>query len=194
MKKLIVILALMLALTLGGAALAAQNPTAAIEMENGGVIELELLPETAPNTVANFVELANAGFYDGLIFHRVIEGFMIQGGDPTGTGAGGPGYHIRGEFSQNGFENELSHQRGVISMARAMDPDSAGSQFFIMHQDGAFLDGQYAAFGRVTQGMDVVDAIAATQTDSGDRPVQEQRIKTVRVETYGESYAAEKLQ
>ena len=193
MKKLIVILALMLALTLGGAALAAQNPTAAIEMENGGVIELELLPETAPNTVANFVELANAGFYDGLIFHRVIEGFMIQGGDPTGTGTGGPGYHIRGEFSQNGFENELSHQRGVISMARAMDPDSAGSQFFIMHQDGAFLDGQYAAFGRVTQGMDVVDAIAATQTDSGDRPVQEQRIKTIRVETYGESYAAEKI-
>ena len=193
MKKLILILTLMLALTLGGAALAAQNPTAAIEMENGGVIELELLPETAPNTVANFVELANAGFYDGLIFHRVIEGFMIQGGDPTGTGAGGPGYHIRGEFSQNGFENELSHQRGVISMARAMDPDSAGSQFFIMHQDGAFLDGQYAAFGRVTQGMDVVDAIAATQTDSGDRPVQEQRIKTIRVETYGESYAAEKI-
>ena len=193
MKKLILILTLMLALTLGGTALAAQNPTAAIEMENGGVIELELLPETAPNTVANFVELANAGFYDGLIFHRVIEGFMIQGGDPTGTGAGGPGYHIRGEFSQNGFENELSHQRGVISMARAMDPDSAGSQFFIMHQDGAFLDGQYAAFGRVTQGMDVVDAIAATQTDSGDRPVQEQRIKTIRVETYGESYAAEKI-
>ena len=191
MKKLI--LALVLALALCGAALAAQNPTATIEMEGGGIIELELLPEKAPNTVANFVELANAGFYDGLIFHRVISGFMIQGGDPTGTGMGGPGYSIRGEFSDNGVENDLSHARGVISMARAMNPDSAGSQFFIMHQDGDFLDGQYAAFGRVTGGMDVVDAIAAARTDANDRPVEEQKIKTIRVETYGESYEAEKI-
>ncbi len=193
MKKLIITLALVLALTLGGAALAAQNPTATIEMENGGVIALELLPEKAPNTVANFIELANAGFYDGLIFHRVIAGFMIQGGDPTGTGAGGPGYSIKGEFAANGLENDLSHERGVISMARSMNPDSAGSQFFIMHQNAPHLDGQYAAFGRVTEGMDVVDAIAATQTDASDRPIQEQKIKTIRVETYGETYEAEKI-
>ena len=190
MKKLILAL---LALACLGTAFAAQAPVAIIEMMNGGVITLQLDPEAAPNTAANFIELANAGFYDGLIFHRVIEGFMIQGGDPTGTGMGGPGYAIKGEFAENGFENKLSHTRGVISMARSMNPDSAGSQFFIMHQDGNFLDGQYAAFGIVTDGMDVVDAIAATQTDANDRPVEDQVIKTIRVETYGETYEAEKI-
>ena len=190
MKKLILAL---LALACLGTAFAAQAPVATIEMMNGGVITLQLDPEAAPNTAANFIELANAGFYDGLIFHRVIEGFMIQGGDPTGTGMGGPGYAIKGEFTENGFENKLSHTRGVISMARSMNPDSAGSQFFIMHQDGNFLDGQYAAFGIVTDGMDVVDAIAATQTDANDRPVEDQVIKSIRVETYGETYAAEKI-
>ena len=190
MKKLILAL---LALACLGTAFAAQAPVATIEMMNGGVITLQLDPEAAPNTAANFIELANAGFYDGLIFHRVIEGFMIQGGDPTGTGMGGPGYAIKGEFTENGFENKLSHTRGVISMARSMNPDSAGSQFFIMHQDGNFLDGQYAAFGIVTDGMDVVDAIAATQTDANDRPVEDQVIKSIRVETYGETYEAEKI-
>ena len=190
MKKLILAL---LALACLGTAFAAQAPVAIIEMMNGGVITLQLDPEAAPNTAANFIELANAGFYDGLIFHRVIEGFMIQGGDPTGTGMGGPGYAIKGEFTENGFENKLSHTRGVISMARSMNPDSAGSQFFIMHQDGNFLDGQYAAFGIVTDGMDVVDAIAATQTDANDRPVEDQVIKSIRVETYGETYEAEKI-
>ena len=190
MKKLILAL---LALACLGTAFAAQAPVATIEMMNGGIITLQLDPDMAPNTAANFIELANKGFYDGLIFHRVIEGFMIQGGDPTGTGMGGPGYAIKGEFAENGFENKLSHTRGVISMARSMNPDSAGSQFFIMHQDGNFLDGQYAAFGIVTDGMDVVDAIAATQTDANDRPVEDQVIKTIRVETYGETYEAEKI-
>ena len=193
MKKLILTLALVLALTLGGALAETQHPVATITMEDGGVIVLELVPETAPNTVANFVELANSGYYDGLIFHRVIAGFMIQGGDPTGTGMGGPGYSIKGEFSANGFENTLSHKRGVISMARSSMPDSAGSQFFIMHQDGNFLDGQYAAFGYVTSGMEVVDAIATTKTGANDRPVEQQKIGTIRVETFGESYTAEKI-
>ena len=192
MKKLITLL---LALTLLGVACAETAlPVATIEMENGGVMKLELYPDIAPNTAANFIELANAGFYDGLIFHRVISGFMIQGGDPTGTGMGGPGYAIKGEFSSNGFENELSHERGVISMARAMDPDSAGSQFFIMHEDGPFLDGQYAAFGKVIEGIEVVDEIAATQTDANDRPAQDQVIKSIRVETNGVEYHSEKIQ
>ena len=190
-RALILMLALMLC---AAAALAEGNPVVTIEMEGGGVIVAELYPDKAPNTVANFVELAQSGFYNGLIFHRVIPGFMIQGGDPQGTGMGGPGYSIRGEFTENGFENDLSHTRGVLSMARAMDPDSAGSQFFIMHQDGPFLDGQYAAFGRVIKGMDVVDAIAATPTDASDRPVQDQRIRTMTVEIpEGQTYAAEKL-
>ena len=152
-----------------------------IEMENGGRITLRLDEEAAPNTVRNFLYLADKGFYDGLIFHCVISGFMIQGGCPDGTGMGGPGYSIKGEFAQNGFANPLHHKRGVISMARAGHPDSAGSQFFIMHQDGFFLDGQYAAFGEVTEGMDVVDAIAATPTDGNDRPLTEQKIKKITV-------------
>lgn len=152
-----------------------------IEMENGGKIQLKLYPEQAPNTVKNFIYLANKGFYNGLIFHRVINGFMIQGGCPDGTGMGGPGYCIKGEFAQNGVANKLHHKRGVISMARAGHPDSAGSQFFIMHQDGFFLDGQYAAFGEVTDGMDVVDAIASVRTDRNDRPVEEQKIKSITV-------------
>jgi len=170
-----------------------KNPIVTIEMENGGKIELELYPEIAPNTVANFVELAQKGFYDGLIFHRVISGFMIQGGDPTGTGMGGPGYGIKGEFAQNGFKNTLKHDRGVISMARSMMPDSAGSQFFIMHESSPHLDGAYAAFGRVTTGMDTVDAIAATRTGRNDRPAQDQRMKKVTVETFGEEYIAQKI-
>ena len=192
MKKLIVIaLALMLCAM---PAVAAQKPVATIEMQDGGVITVELYPEIAPNSVANFVELANSGYYDGVIFHRVIAGFMIQGGDPTGTGMGGPGYHIKGEFAANGFENNLKHTRGVISMARSSDPDSAGSQFFIMHADAPYLDGQYAAFGMVTEGMDVVDRIATTATDANDRPVEEQTIQSIRVETFGETYAAQKIQ
>ena len=191
-KALILLLALLLCAT---AALAEGNPTVTIEMESGGTIVAELYPDVAPNTVANFIELASSGFYDGLIFHRVISGFMIQGGDPQGTGMGGPGYCIKGEFTENGFENDLSHTRGVLSMARAMDPDSAGSQFFIMHQDGPFLDGQYASFGKVIEGMDVVDAIAATPTDSGDRPIEDQRIKAMTVQIPdGQTYAAEKIQ
>ena len=165
-----------------------------IEMEDGGVMRAELYPEIAPITVANFEKLVNDGFYDGVIFHRVIPGFMIQGGDPTGTGMGGPGYAIKGEFKSYGFENDLSHARGVISMARAMDPDSAGSQFFIMHADGPFLDGEYAAFGRVFEGIEVVDAIAGTRTDASDRPVEDQVIKTIRVETSGAEYPVEKIQ
>jgi len=190
-KKCIVMLMALALLLSAALAEAAQHPVATIEMENGGVIRLELYPEVAPNTAANFIQLANGGFYDGLIFHRVIEGFMIQGGDPTGTGMGGPGYSIKGEFAANGVENALSHERGVISMARAQDFDSAGSQFFIMHADGPFLDGQYAAFGRVTEGMDVVDAIASTKTDASDRPVEAQRIGSIRVETWGETYEVE---
>ena len=164
------------------------NPIVTIEMENGGVIKAELYPEIAPNTVNNFISLVNKGFYDGIIFHRVIPGFMIQGGDPQGIGIGGPGYSIRGEFAANGVKNDLSHKRGVLSMARAQDPNSAGSQFFIMHADGDFLDGQYAAFGQVTDGMDVVDRIAATKTDRRDMPKEEQRMKKVTVETFGVDY------
>ncbi len=164
------------------------NPQVTIEMEDGGIIKVELYPEYAPQTVRNFVNLAGKGFYDGLIFHRVIKGFMIQGGDPEGIGIGGPGYCILGEFAGNGVQNPLSHKRGVISMARAQAPNSAGSQFFIMHQDGFFLDGQYAAFGEVTEGMDVVDRIALTQTNWQDKPLAEQRMKKVTVETFGEEY------
>ena len=169
------------------------NPIVTITMENGGVIKAELYPEIAPNTVANFVNLVESGLYDGLIFHRVISGFMIQGGDPQGTGMGGPGYTIKGEFARNGFrQNNLKHTRGVLSMARSMMPNSAGSQFFIMHANAPHLDGDYAAFGKVTEGLDVVDAIAATPTGFQDRPVQEQRIRTATVETFGEQYAVEK--
>lgn len=152
-----------------------------ITMENGGVIRLELDAEAAPVTVANFEKLVREGFYDGLIFHRVISGFMIQGGDPLGSGFGGSDENIKGEFLTNGVANPISHKRGVISMARSQDPNSASSQFFIMHQDGEFLDGQYAAFGRVTDGMDVVDAIAAVETNAMDRPIVEQKMKTVRI-------------
>ena len=169
------------------------NPIVTIEMENGGVIKAELYPEIAPNTVANFVNLVESGFYDGLIFHRVIPGFMIQGGDPQGTGMGGPGYSIKGEFARNGFrQNNLRHTRGVLSMARSMMPNSAGSQFFIMHANAPHLDGDYAAFGKVTEGMDVVDAIAATPTGFQDRPVQEQKIKSATVDTFGETYTVQK--
>ena len=170
------------------------NPTFKITMENGGVIEGELYPEKAPQSVCNFIDLANHNYYDGLIFHRVISGFMIQGGCPQGTGMGGPGYCIKGEFTMNGVKNNLSHKRGVLSMARAQAPNSAGSQFFIMHADGDFLDGQYAAFGAVTEGIEVVDAIAAVKTNSQDRPLNEQKIKSITVETFGEEYPApEKL-
>ena len=165
------------------------NPIVTIEMENGGVIKAELYPEIAPNTVNNFVSLVKKGFYDGLIFHRCISGFMIQSGCPLGTGTGDPGYSIKGEFTQNGFKNDLSHSRGVLSMARAMDPNSAGSQFFIMHADGPFLDGQYAAFGKVTEGMDVVDGIVAIPTDWNDRPREDQRMKKVTVDTQGVEYS-----
>ena len=166
----------------------AQHPVVTIEMEDGGIIKLELYPAVAPISVNNFISLAKKGFYDGLIFHRVISGFMIQGGDPQGIGIGGPGYSIRGEFAANGVKNDLSHKRGVLSMARAQDPNSAGSQFFIMHADGDFLDGQYAAFGQVTDGMDVVDRIAATKTDRRDMPKEPQRMKKVTVETFGVDY------
>ena len=166
----------------------AQNPIVTIEMENGGKIVAELYPEVAPISVNNFISLIKKGFYDGIIFHRVISGFMIQGGDPQGTGMGGPGYCIKGEFAQNGVKNDLSHKRGVLSMARTMVPNSAGSQFFIMHADGDFLDGQYAAFGAVTEGMDVVDAIAAVKTDRMDKPKDPQRMKKVTMETFGVDY------
>ena len=165
------------------------NPIVTIEMENGGVIKVELYPEIAPNTVNNFLSLVNKGFYDGLIFHRVIPGFMIQGGDPQGTGMGGPGYRIKGEFKHNGFsQNNLKHDRGVLSMARSMMPDTAGSQFFIMHDKAPHLDGEYAAFGKVIEGMDVVDRIADTPTDYNDRPRTEQRMKKVTAETFGTDY------
>lgn len=166
----------------------AQNPIVTITMKNEDVIKLELYPETAPNTVNNFISLINKNFYDGLIFHRVIKGFMIQGGCPEGTGMGGPGYGIRGEFSTNHFENSLKHTAGVLSMARSMMPDSAGSQFFIMHKNSPHLDGSYAAFGQVTEGMDVVNKIAETQTDFSDRPLDPQVIKSMTVETFGETY------
>ena len=152
-----------------------------IEMENGGVMTLELYEDKAPVTTENFIKLAKEGFYDGLIFHRVIKGFMIQGGDPTGTGMGGPGYQIKGEFASNGVKNDRRHTRGVISMARSMMPDSAGSQFFIMHKDAPHLDGQYAAFGKMTDGVDVLDAIATVGTDRSDRPREEQKIKHITV-------------
>lgn len=164
------------------------NPIVTIEMENGDIMKAELYPEIAPNTVNNFISLVKKGYYDGLIFHRVISGFMIQGGCPDGTGMGGPGYSIRGEFSQNGVKNDLKHTEGVLSMARAMHPDSAGSQFFIMHQTSPHLDGAYAAFGKITEGMDVVNKIASVATDYSDRPLEEQRMKTVTVETFGVDY------
>lgn len=166
----------------------AQNPIVTFEMENGDLIKAELYPEIAPNTVNNFISLVNKGFYNGLIFHRVIKGFMIQGGCPQGIGTGGPGYTIKGEFSQNGFDNPLKHTPGVLSMARAMHPDSAGSQFFIMHQTSPHLDGAYAAFGKVTEGMDAVNAIAETDTDFRDRPMEPQVMKSVTVETFGVDY------
>lgn len=158
------------------------NKTIRIEMENGGIIRAELYEDIAPISVKNFVDLVEKGFYDGLIFHRVIPGFMIQGGCPDGTGMGGPGYHIKGEFDRNGVPNPLKHDRGVLSMARAMDPNSAGSQFFLMHQNSPHLDGQYAAFGKVIEGMEVVDQIAATKTNRQDRPLEDQKIKCVTVE------------
>ena len=164
------------------------NPIVTITMDNGDVMKAELYPEIAPNTVNNFISLINKGFYDGKIFHRVISGFMIQGGCPNGNGMGGPGYCIKGEFSQNRFKNDLKHTPGVLSMARAMAPDSAGSQFFIMHKDSPHLDGSYAAFGKVTEGLDIVDKIAAVQTDYQDRPLKEQKIKSMTVETFGETY------
>ena len=165
------------------------NPIVKIEMENGGVITAELYPEIAPNTVANFVNLVESGFYNGLIFHRVIPGFMIQGGDPQGTGMGGPGYTIKGEFARNGFkQNNLRHARGVLSMARSMMPNSAGSQFFIMHANAPHLDGDYAAFGKVTEGLDTVDEIASTRTGFGDRPMADQVMKSVTVDTQGVTY------
>ena len=164
------------------------NPVVTITMENGDVMKAELYPEIAPNTVNNFISLVNKGFYDGLIFHRVINGFMIQGGCPNGNGMGGPGYTIKGEFSQNGFANDLKHTEGVLSMARAMHPDSAGSQFFIMHKTSPHLDGAYAAFGKITDGMDVVNRIAEEDTDYSDRPLDEQKIKSMTVDTLGVTY------
>ena len=166
----------------------AQNPVVTFEMENGGVFKAELYPEIAPNTVNNFISLVNKNFYDGIIFHRVIRGFMIQGSDPTGTGMGGPGYGIDGEFYQNGFVNDLKHTEGVLSMARSMMPNSAGSQFFVMHKTSPHLDGSYAAFGKVIEGMEVVNAIAETATDYSDRPIEEQKMKKVTVETFGVEY------
>ena len=165
------------------------NPIVTITMANGDVMKAELYPEIAPNTVNNFISLINKGYYNGLLFHRVICGFMIQGGCPDGTGMGGPGYSIKGEFSGNGFENNLKHTPGVLSMARAMHPDSAGSQFFIMHKTSPHLDGQYAAFGKVTEGLDIVDKIANTPTDYSDRPYETQQIQTMTVDTLGEEYA-----
>lgn len=164
------------------------NPIVTFEMENGDIMKAELYPEIAPNTVNNFISLVQNGFYDGLIFHRVICGFMIQGGCPDGTGMGGPGYTIKGEFSQNGFANDLRHTEGVLSMARAMHPDSAGSQFFIMHKAAPHLDGSYAAFGKIIEGMDIVNKIAETDTDYSDRPLDEQKMKKVTVDTMGTEY------
>ena len=164
------------------------NPIVTITMENGDVMKAELYPEIAPNTVNNFIDLVQKGFYDGLIFHRVIPGFMIQGGCPNGNGMGGPGYSIKGEFSQNGFANNLKHTPGVLSMARAMHPDSAGSQFFIMHKTSPHLDGAYAAFGKVTEGLEIMDKIASTPTDFRDMPLEPQKIRTITVETFGKEY------
>lgn len=165
-----------------------KNPIVTIQMQNGGVIKAELYPEVAPNTVNNFIDLIQRGFYDGLIFHRVIPGFMIQGGCPEGTGMGGPGYSIKGEFSRNGFKNELKHSRGVLSMARTMDPNSAGSQFFIMVQDSPHLDDQYASFGKVIEGIEVADQIVNSKRDYDDKPYEDQVMKTVTVDTLGETY------
>ena len=165
-----------------------KNPVVTIEMENGGIIKAELFPSNAPNTVNNFISLVKKGFYDGLIFHRVISGFMIQGGCPEGTGMGGPGYTIKGEFNHNGYENNLRHTPGVLSMARTSLPNTAGSQFFIMHAPAPYLDGEYAAFGKVISGMDVVNAIAETPTDRRDRPLADQRMKKVTVETFNVEY------
>ena len=165
-----------------------QNPIITIEMESGGVMKAELFPEIAPNTVNNFIALVKKGFYDGVIFHRVIPGFMIQGGDPEGSGMGGPGYSIEGEFSGNGFQNNLKHAKGVLSMARSMDPDSAGSQFFVMVDDAPHLDGQYAAFGKVIEGIEEADRIVSVPRDRSDRPREEQRIRRATVETFGEEY------
>ena len=166
----------------------AQNPIVTIEMENGGKMVAELYPEVAPNTVNNFISLVQSGFYNGLIFHRVIPGFMIQGGCPDGTGMGGPGYSIKGEFTGNGFQNNLVHDRGVLSMARTMAPDSAGSQFFVMVEKAPHLDGQYAAFGKVIEGMEVADAIVSAKRDWNDKPRQPQRMKKVTVDTFGVDY------
>ena len=166
-----------------------QNPIVTFTMENGDVMKAELYPDVAPNTVNNFISLVKKGFCDGLIFHRVIAGFMIQGGDPEGSGRGGPGYSIKGEFNYNGVENNLKHSRGVLSMARAQHPDSAGSQFFIMHADAPHLDGQYAAFGKLVEGEDVLDSIASIDTDWSDRPRTPQVMKTVTVDTFGVDYA-----
>ena len=168
--------------------MADQNPIVTFTMENGDTMKAELYPEVAPNTVNNFISLVKKGFYDGLIFHRIISGFMIQGGDPDGTGMGGPGYSIKGEFSYNGVDNNLNHSRGVLSMARAQHPDSAGSQFFIMHANAPHLDGQYAAFGKLIEGEDVLDSIASVDTDWNDRPRKPQVMKTVTVETFGVDY------
>lgn len=164
------------------------NPVVTITMTNGDVMKAELYPEIAPNTVNNFISLVQKGFYDGLVFHRVISGFMIQGGDPQGTGMGGPGYSIKGEFAMNGVRNDLKHTRGVLSMARSMMPNSAGSQFFIMHANAPHLDGQYAAFGKVVEGLDVVDKIASVRTGWQDKPVEEQKIQSMTVELFGETY------
>lgn len=164
------------------------NPVVTITMTNGDVMKAELYPEIAPNTVNNFISLVQKGFYDGLIFYRVISGFMIQGGDPQGTGMGGPGYSIKGEFAMNGVRNDLKHTRGVLSMARSMMPNSAGSQFFIMHANAPHLDGQYAAFGKVVEGLDVVDKIASVRTGWQDKPVEEQKIQSMTVELFGETY------
>ena len=165
-----------------------KNPIVTYVMENGDEFKAELYPQMAPNTVNNYISLINRHFYDGTVFHRVINGFMIQGGDPDGTGMGDPGYGIKGEFSQNGFDNKLKHTAGVLSMARAQDPDSAGSQFFIMHKDAPHLDGAYAAFGKITEGMEIINKIAETDTDWNDRPLKDQVMKQVTVETFGETY------
>ncbi|MCR4722048.1 MAG: peptidylprolyl isomerase [Lachnospiraceae bacterium] len=165
-----------------------QNPIVTITMQDGNTVKAELYPEIAPNTVNNFISLIRKGFYDGTIFHRTIEGFMIQGGDPEGTGMGGPGYSIKGEFTDNGFKNDLKHSRGVLSMARSMNPNSAGSQFFIMHEDSPHLDGQYASFGKVIEGIETVDAIATTRTNYNDRPLKDQVMEKVTVELFGIDY------
>lgn len=170
-----------------------QNPIVTINMEDGGVIKAELYPEIAPNTVRNFIDLINRGFYDGIIFHRVIPGFMIQGGCPEGTGTGGPGYSIKGEFSRNGFKNDLKHSRGVLSMARTMIPDSAGSQFFIMVADSPHLDGQYASFGKVVEGMKVADKIVNSKRDYSDKPYEDQKILKMTVDTFGVTYDAPEI-